>query len=88
MDTRTGAWNVFFRSSIDGGDHLGPTSRVSGFVPGYPYLTKAGFSLPYGDYFQMTVDEDNNTQMAFGEGPSYAGPGNIWVSHSLGESRP
>lgn len=83
MDTRTGKWNVFFRSSTDGGKHLGPTIRVSGFVPGYPYLTKAGFSLPYGDYFQMTVDADNNTQMAFGEGPSYAGPGNIWVSHSL-----
>jgi hypothetical protein len=84
MDTRTGAWNVFFRSSTDGGVHLSPTIRVSGYVPGYTYLTKAGFMLPYGDYFQMTVDEDNNTQMAFGEGPSYAGPGNIWVSHSLG----
>jgi hypothetical protein len=84
MDTRTGAWNVFFRSSTDGGVHLSPTIRVSGYVPGYTYLTKAGFTLPYGDYFQMTVDDDNNTQMAFGEGPSYAGPGNIWVSHSLG----
>ena len=83
MDTRTGAWNVFFRSSTDGGEHLGPTIRVSSYVPGYPYLTKAGFALPYGDYFQMTVDERDNTQMAFGEGPGYAGPGNIWVSHSL-----
>src|SRR5258706_4542784 len=67
MDTRTGAWNVFFLSSTDGGVHLIPTIRVSGYVPGYTYLTKAGFTLPYGDYFQMTVDEDNNTQMAFGE---------------------
>ncbi len=83
MDTRTGKWNVFFRSSSDGGEHLGPTIRVSGFVPGYSYLTKAGFSLPYGDYFQMTVNDDKTTQMAFGEGPNYAGPGNIWVSHSV-----
>ena len=74
---------VHFFSSLDGGEHLGATIRVSGFVPGYPYLTKAGFALPYGDYFQMSVDENNNTQMAFGEGPSYAGPGNIWVSHSI-----
>lgn len=84
MDTRTGKWNVFYRSSTDGGSHLSPTIRISSFVPGYPYLTSAGFGSPYGDYFQMTVDDDNNTQMAFGEAPSYQGPGNIWVSHGLG----
>jgi hypothetical protein len=83
MDKRTGAWNLFFRSSLDSGDHLSPTVRVSGFVPGYSYLTPEGFNLPYGDYFQVTVDEGNQTQMAFGEGPNYQGPGNIWVSHSL-----
>jgi BNR repeat-like domain len=82
MDERTGAWNVFFRSSTDGGLHLGKTIQVSGFVPGYPYLGPSGFALPYGDYQSMVVDDDNQTQMAFGEGPSYAGPGNQWVSHS------
>jgi hypothetical protein len=84
MDKRTGKWNVFYRSSTDGGLNLGPAIRISSFVPGYPYLTPAGFGSPYGDYFQMTVDDNNNTQMAFGEAPSYQGPGNIWVSHSLG----
>jgi hypothetical protein len=83
MDTRTGQWNVFYRTSLDGGTHLSSTVRISSFVPGYPYLTQAGFSLPYGDYWQMSVDKDNNTQMAFGEGPSYLGPGNIWVAHQL-----
>jgi hypothetical protein len=83
MDKRTGEWNVFYRSSLDGGQQFSPTVRVSGFVPGYSYLSLAGFRLPYGDYCSMVVDEDNNTQMAFGEGPSYAGPGNIWVSHSI-----
>ena len=39
MDTRTGAWNVFFRKSQDGGIHFSNTVRISGFVPGYPYLT-------------------------------------------------
>lgn len=85
MDMRTGEWNVFYRSSLDGGKHLGPTLRISSYVPGYAYLSKAGFKLPYGDYFSMTDDEDNNTQMVFGEGPSYAGPGNIWTSHQLGD---
>ncbi len=82
MDMRTGKWNVFYRSSLDGGKHLSPTIRISSFVPGYSYITQAGFNLPYGDYWQMTVDEANNTQMAFGQGPNYQGPGNIWVSHS------
>ena len=83
MDTRTGKWNVFYRGSTDGGQHLSPTVRISSFVPGYSYLSAGGFNLPYGDYFSMVVDKDNNTQAAFGEGPNYQGPGNIWVSHSL-----
>lgn len=83
MDTRTGAWNVYYRASTNGGKLLGPTTRISSYVPGYPYLTAAGYKLPYGDYFQMTVDQNNLTHLAFGEGPSYAGPGNIWVSNQL-----
>lgn len=83
MDMRTGAWNVFYRSSFDAGSHLFSTVRISSFVPGYPYLTQKGFSSPYGDYWQMTVDKDNTTQMAFGESPNYQGPGNIWISHQL-----
>jgi hypothetical protein len=83
MDTRTGVWNVFYRRSFDGGEHLGSTIRISSYVPGYPYLSRAGFLSPYGDYFSMVVDEDSGTQMAFGEGPSYQGPGNIWVAHQI-----
>jgi hypothetical protein len=82
-DTRTGLWNVFFRKSLDGGRHLSRVVRISSFVPGYPYLTPAGFRLPYGDYISMAVDGNNQTYMAFGEAPSYQGPGNQWVSHSL-----
>jgi hypothetical protein len=84
MDTRTGAWQVYYRNSLDGGTHLSATVRISGFVPGYVYLGHDGFVLPYGDYMQLSVDRNGRTQAAFGEGPSYAGPGNIWVSHELG----
>jgi hypothetical protein len=31
----------------------------------------------------MTVDQNNQTQMAWGEGPNYEGPGNQWASHSI-----
>lgn len=85
MDTRTGAWNLFFRQSVDGGEHFSIAVRISSFVPGYPYLTQAGFGLPYGDYFSMAVDVHNNTQVAWGEAPSYAGPGNQWVSHNIND---
>ncbi len=47
--------------------------------------TQAGYALPYGDYFSMAVDGQNNTQIAWGEGPSYASPGNQWVSHSIND---
>ena len=83
MDERTGKWNVFFRKSNDGGQHFGSTVRISSFVSGYPYLTPKGYNLPYGDYFQLTVDPANQTVMDFGEGPNYNGPGNIWTAHSL-----
>lgn len=83
MDMRTGAWNVFYRSSLDGGSHFSDVTRTSSYVPGYSYLTPAGFTLPYGDYFSLAVDADNKTQAAFGEGPSYAGPGNQWTARQV-----
>ncbi|HEU0001057.1 MAG TPA: sialidase family protein [Ktedonobacteraceae bacterium] len=83
MDKRTGRWNLFFRESHDGGENFSSTVQVSSFVPGYPYLYPNGYDLPYGDYFSMVVDQNNRTQMVFGEAPSYQGPGNQWVSHSL-----
>lgn len=83
MDMRTGRWNLFFRKSSDGGESFSRTVQISNFVPGYPYLHPNGFDSPYGDYFSMVVDMNNQTQMAFGEAPSYQGPGNQWVAHSL-----
>ncbi|MFI5255427.1 MAG: hypothetical protein ACHQ15_08230, partial [Candidatus Limnocylindrales bacterium] len=76
----TGAWNVFERESGDAGRTFGATRQVSRYVPGYDYLAPDGFDLPYGDYFQMRVDTAGRTDVVWGEGPSYAGPGNIWFS--------
>jgi hypothetical protein len=81
MDMRTGAWNLFYRSSRDGGETWTQVHQISQFVPGYDYITAKGFGLPYGDYFQMVVDNEGDTQIAWGESSSYAGPGNIWASH-------
>lgn len=82
MDTRTGAWHLYYRSSTNGGASWSGETRVSSYVPGYSYLTSAGFGLPYGDYFSMAVDSTGATQIGWGESGSYAGPGNIWTSHN------
>lgn len=83
MDTRIGGkWNVWYRSSADGGASWSGETRISSYVPGYSYLTADGFGLPYGDYFEMAVDSANSTQIAWGESDSYAGPGNIWTAHN------
>ncbi len=82
MDTRTGSWNLFYRSSSNGGSSWSGETQVSAFVAGYSYITSSGFGLPYGDYFSMSVDDSGSTQIAWGEAGSYAGPGNIWTSHN------
>ena len=81
MDMRTGQWNLFYRASSDDGSTWSGETKVSGYVSGYAYLTPTGFGLPYGDYFQMSVDDRGSTQIAWGEAGSYSGPGNIWTSH-------
>jgi hypothetical protein len=81
MDTRAGAWNVYARVSADGGATWSGEAQVSAYVPGYAYLTASGFALPYGDYMSLAVDARGDTQAVWGEGPSYAGPGNIWTAH-------
>jgi hypothetical protein len=81
-DTRTGSWNLFYRSSSDGGASWSGEARVSSYVPGFSYITPTGFGLPYGDYFEMAVDDRGSTQLAWGEAGSYAGPGNIWTTHN------
>ncbi len=84
MDTRvaaTGAidrWNVYFRSSSNGGSTWTSEMDVSTYVSGYSYIFTDGFRFPYGDYFEMDVDEQGTNHLIFGEGPDYNGPGSIW----------
>ncbi|HEY7122310.1 MAG TPA: sialidase family protein [Ktedonobacterales bacterium] len=81
MDTRAGNWNLFYRTSANGGSSWSAETQISSYVPGYYYLSSTGYQLPYGDYFQMAVDNQGHTQIAWGEG-SGAGPGNIWTAHN------
>jgi hypothetical protein len=82
MDTRNlPLWNVYYRSSTSGGASWTPEARLSGYVPGYRYIRAKGFSFPFGDYFDMAIDNDGYTQAVWGEGLNFQTPGSIWYSN-------
>lgn len=73
-------WNVYYRSSTDGGASWSPEQDISTYVPGSSYIFEDGFRFPFGDYFEMDVDERGTTHAVWGEGYNYDSPGSIWYS--------
>ncbi len=81
MDTRNSPlWNTWFRSSSNGGATWSAESRLSGYVPGFSYVKPKGFSFPFGDYFEIAIDNEGHTQAIWGEGLNFRSPGSIWYS--------
>jgi hypothetical protein len=81
MDTRRGSlWNTYYRSSSNGGATWSAESRLSNYVPGYRYIRLKGYSFPFGDYFEMAIDNQGRTQAVWGEGLNFRSPGSIWYS--------
>jgi hypothetical protein len=86
MDTRVAAsgaidrWNVYFRSSTNGGSTWTSEVDLSTYVSGYSFIFTEGYRFPYGDYFEMDVDEQGTNHIVWGEGPDYSGPGSIWYA--------
>lgn len=81
MDARnSGQWNVYYRRSVDRGNSWSSETKLSSFVSGYGYLNANGFAFPFGDYWEMDVDDLGQTQAIWGEGPNWNGPGNIWYA--------
>ncbi len=86
MDTRAAApgaidvWNVYYRHSTDGGSTWSSESVLSSYVSGYSYIFSNGFRFPFGDYFEMDVEEQGTTHAVWGEGYNYDTPGSIWYS--------
>jgi hypothetical protein len=81
-DDPAARWNVYYRSSTDGGATFSGEVQLSAFVSGFTYklaTPKDGFLQPYGDYFELDISA-GKTVALWGEGNSYAGPGNIWFS--------
>lgn len=73
-------WNVYYRSSTDGGSKWSGETDISTYVTGSTYIFPDGFRFPFGDYFEMDVDPAGTTHAVWGEGYSYDSPGSIWYS--------
>ncbi|MET1232888.1 MAG: sialidase family protein [Candidatus Limnocylindrales bacterium] len=83
MDARNAdgdLWNVYYRSSTDGGETWSAEADISTFVPGFEYIQADGFEFPFGDYYELAIDDRGQTQAIFGEGISYDTPGSIWYA--------
>jgi hypothetical protein len=81
MDTRNPPlWNVYYRSSTNGGATWSAERQLSGYVPGYDYVQPEGFRFPFGDYFGMDIGSRGETHVVWGEGMNFETPGSIWYS--------
>jgi hypothetical protein len=74
------AWNVFYRSSSDGGVHWGPAVNISDQTSGAAYKHADGFDEVYGDYGEMAITNEGRSIAIWGEGLSYIGPGGVWFN--------
>ena len=60
--------------------HLVGPVKISDASGGAAYKRAAGFGEVYGDYGEMGITSAGNTIAAWGEGPSYVGPGGVWIN--------
>ena len=82
-DDRNGennAWNAWYRTTANGGSTWSAAVRVSDLGSGAPYKSAAGHRFPYGDYLELTVDSAGVSQLIWGEGLSFTGPGGSWYT--------
>jgi hypothetical protein len=75
------AWNVWYRTSTDGGQTWTAPVKLDDAPPGAAgYVNASGFDEVYGDYGEIGVTNTGKTLAAWGEGFSYTGPGGTWFN--------
>jgi hypothetical protein len=75
------AWNVWYRSSTNGGRSWAAPVKISDAPAGAAgYVGADGFGEVYGDYGEIAVTNTGKTFAAWGEGFSYTGPGGTWFN--------
>lgn len=73
-------WNVYYRSSANGGSTWTSEVDLSTYAAGFTYIFADGFRFPFGDYFEIDIDEEGTAHLVFGEGYNYDSPGSIWYT--------
>jgi hypothetical protein len=76
-------WNVFYRSSVNGGASWSAPVKISDATSGADYKTADGFAEVYGDYGEIAITNTGKSIAVWGEGISYTGPGGIWFNRQL-----
>jgi hypothetical protein len=74
------AWNVYYRSSSDGGVGWSDPVKISDATSGTDYKTADGFAEVYGDYGEIAITNTGRSIATWGEGISYVGPGGVWFN--------
>jgi hypothetical protein len=75
------AWNVWYRSSSNGGRSWSTPVRIDDAPAGAAgYVNANGFDEIYGDYGEIAVTSAGKTIAVWGEGFSYTGPGGTWFN--------
>jgi hypothetical protein len=75
------AWNVWYRSSSNGGQSWSTPVKISDAPAGAAaYINEDGFDEVYGDYGEIAVTNTGKTVATWGEGLSYTGPGGSWFN--------
>jgi hypothetical protein len=77
------AWNVWYRSSTNGGTSWTAPVNISDATGGSGYKTPDGFAEVYGDYGELCITDTGAAIAAWGEGSSWTGPGGVWVNRQL-----
>ena len=81
MDTRHGAlWNTYYRASTNGGASWSAEKDVSSYVSGYSYIKPDGFSFPFGDYYELDIDDQGTAHVVNGQALNYDSPGAVWYT--------
>jgi BNR repeat-like domain len=74
-------WNVWYRTSNDGGGTWSTPVKISDAPAGAAgYVNARGFDEIYGDYGEIALTSTGKTIGVWGEGYSYFGPGGCWFN--------
>ena len=74
------AWNIWYRSSTDGGATWAAPVNISDATSGAGYKTANGFQEFYGDYGEIAITSAGKTIGVWSEAFSYTGPGGTWFN--------